>query len=197
MAKADLEPQPDPEPAAGTGSEDHGFTVRPAGRGDVDDFLEMWRRVVAEGIHVRSDAVRGTARQYRRMFRRGWTDDEVNLLAMSQGRVIGHLSATREQGASTRHLAFIGMAVAKEWRGRGVGSALMAEAIRWGRGVRIEKLALTVYPHNAAARALYRKFGFEEEGRLTGHSKKRVGYLDEIVMGLWLIPRPPSPEIPS
>jgi putative acetyltransferase len=50
-----------------------------------------------------------------------------------------------------------------------------------------------VYPDNQAARALYRKFGFEEEGRLTGHSKKRIGYLDEVVMGRWLIDRPASP----
>jgi ribosomal protein S18 acetylase RimI-like enzyme len=38
--------------------------------------------------------------------------------------------------------------------------------------------------------ALYRKFGFKEEGRLTGHSRKSIGYFDEIVMGLWLNARP-------
>ena len=60
------------------------------------------------------------------------------------------------------------------------------EAISWARAMGVEKLALSVYPHNDRAMALYRKFGFREEGRLTGHSKKRIGYLDEIVMGLWL-----------
>jgi RimJ/RimL family protein N-acetyltransferase len=43
-----------------------------------------------------------------------------------------------------------------------------------------------VYPHNEAARALYRKFGFEEEGRLIGQSRKSYGYEDEIVMARWL-----------
>jgi hypothetical protein len=38
---------------------------------------------------------------------------------------------------------------------------------------------------------LYRKFGFKEEGRLSGHSKKSIGYLDEIVMGLW-VSAPPT-----
>jgi len=66
----------------------------------------------------------------------------------------------------------------------------MDEAIRWARQFGVEKLALSVYPDNDAARALYRKFGFLEEGRLTGHSKKSIGYRDEIVMGLWLIERP-------
>jgi ribosomal protein S18 acetylase RimI-like enzyme len=50
----------------------------------------------------------------------------------------------------------------------------------------VEKISLTVYPHNEAARALYRKFGFEEEGRLVGQSKKSYGYEDEIVMARWL-----------
>ena len=90
----------------------------------------------------------------------------------------------------TRHVASLGMAVAPEWRGKGVGSALLAETIRWAKEMGVEKLALSVYPHNDAARALYRKFGFTEEGRLTGHSKKSIGYLDEIVMGLWVNARP-------
>jgi L-phenylalanine/L-methionine N-acetyltransferase len=105
--------------------------------------------------------------------------------------VIGHLNASREEGPMTRHVASLGMAVAPEWRGRGVGAALMQEVIRWAKEVGVEKLALSVYPHNEAAMALYRKFGFKEEGRLTGHSKKSIGYLDEIVMGLWVNSREP------
>jgi ribosomal protein S18 acetylase RimI-like enzyme len=62
----------------------------------------------------------------------------------------------------------------------------MTEAFRWARGAGIEKLALTVYPNNQRALNLYKKYGFVEEGRLTGHSKKAYGYEDEVVMGRWL-----------
>jgi putative acetyltransferase len=78
------------------------------------------------------------------------------------------------------------MSVSREWRGRGVGSSLLLEALRWAEWAGVEKVSLTVYPHNEAARALYRKFGFEEEGRLIGQSKKSYGYDDEIVMARWL-----------
>jgi putative acetyltransferase len=79
-----------------------------------------------------------------------------------------------------------------------VGSALMADAIRWAREMGVEKLALSVYPDNTRAREMYQRFGFVEEGRLTGHSKKAVGYRDEILMGLWLIPAPGTmPEPPT
>jgi len=52
---------------------------------------------------------------------------------------------------------------------------------------------LTVYPHNDAAIALYRRFGFVEEGRLVRHAKKSYGYEDEILMAVWLGPEP-APE---
>jgi putative acetyltransferase len=87
------------------------------------------------------------------------------------------------------------MMVAPDWRGRGVGSALMTEAVRWARETKVEKLALSVYPDNEAALGLYRRFGFEEEGRLSGHSRKRLGYFDEIVMGRWLTQRPGSESL--
>jgi putative acetyltransferase len=185
MATApETSPRPDP------GSWAAGFTIRPAEPSDAHSFLDMWRKVVAEGWFVRPDTVGRSERYYRRRyFRRTWTPDQVSLVAVAGERVIGHLTATREEGSVTRHVATLGMAVATDWRGRGVGSALMAEVIRWARAVGVEKLALSVYPGNQAALALYRKFGFREEGRLTGHSKKAVGYLDEIVMGLWLVDR--------
>jgi L-phenylalanine/L-methionine N-acetyltransferase len=181
---------PETAPVPGRGSPAADFTVRPGQPSDARSFLDMWREVVAEGWFVRTDSVSRSERHYRRrFFRRTWTPDHVSLVAVSGGRVVGHLTAAREEGMATRHVATLGMAVASDWRGRGVGSALMAEAIRWGRAVGVEKLALSVYPGNEAALALYRKYGFREEGRLTGHSKKAVGYLDEIVMGLWLVER--------
>ncbi len=48
----------------------------------------------------------------------------------------------------------INMAVAHEWRGRGVGSSLMEAAIEWARERGLHKLSLSVWPHNAATRSL-------------------------------------------
>lgn len=81
----------------------------------------------------------------------------------------------------------IGMMVAARWRGRGVGSALVAAAIEWARAQGMHKLSLSVFPHNAAAIALYRKFGFVEEGRRIKHLRRANGELwDLIDMGLLL-----------
>jgi RimJ/RimL family protein N-acetyltransferase len=61
------------------------------------------------------------------------------------------------------------------------------EAVTRARTAGAHKIALQVWPHNAAALALYERFGFRREGYLTGHYRRRSGELwDAVVMGLRL-----------
>jgi diaminopimelate decarboxylase len=160
--------------------------IRPATPLDAASFLDLYRDVAAEGRWIQTERVARPARFYRRRFRRSWTNAGANLVAVEEGRVVGSLSIRRDEHPATRHVASLGMFVAAAWRGRRVGTALMEEALRWAREQGVEKLELTVYPHNAAAIALYRRFGFTDEGVLSGHSRKPYGHEDEILMGLWL-----------
>jgi diaminopimelate decarboxylase len=163
-----------------------GVVVRPARPSDARSFLDMWKAVVAERRFVRTEHVRHRAWRYRRTFRRSWTPRQAWIVAVAGERVVGNVSISKEEHPVNSHVATLGMAVAAEWRGRGVGSVLMAESLRWAAENGVEKLALSVYPGNRAAIALYRKFGFVEEGRLVGHSKKSYGYEDEVVMARWM-----------
>jgi RimJ/RimL family protein N-acetyltransferase len=163
-----------------------GVRVRQAHPSDARSFVEMWREVVAEQRYVRSEEARRPARFYRRRFRQSWTDRDAQIVAVEGSRIVGHVSVQRESHPVARHVATLGIAVAADRRGGGVGSALLAEALRWAREVGVEKIVLSVYPHNTAAIALYRKFGFIEEGRLVRQSRKSYGYEDEILMARWL-----------
>jgi ribosomal protein S18 acetylase RimI-like enzyme len=107
-----------------------------------------------------------------------------DFVAEAAGEIVGQIHVD----ASGHGFGEIGMAVAREWRGKGVGSALMAEAIDWARERGLHKLSLSVFAHNDAAIALYRKFGFVEEGRRVKHYRRQSGELwDSIEMGLLLI----------
>ena len=163
-----------------------GVVIRPGRSRDARSFLAFWRAVVAEGRYVRSEQVAHPLRVYRARFRRSWTDNDAQIVAVIGDRVIGHLYIQREHHPVTRHIATLGIAVAAEFRGRGVGSALLLEAFEWARGVGVEKIVLSVYPHNVSAIAVYRRFGFVEEGRLARQSRKSYGYEDEILMACWL-----------
>jgi len=105
------------------------------------------------------------------------------LVAVAGAEIVGFLHVE-----PTRHgFGEVGMAIAREWRGCGVGSALLAAAIEWARERGLHKLSLGVFPHNAGAIALYRKFGFVEEGRRVKHYRRASGELwDALEMGLLL-----------
>ena len=111
-----------------------------------------------------------------------WTIDGT-IVAVAGPELIGLLNVE-----PSRHgFGEIGMAVAREWRGRGVGSALLAAAIEWARGRGLHKLSLGVFAHNTAAIELYRKFGFVEEGHRINQYRRASGELwDSIEMGLLL-----------
>jgi ribosomal protein S18 acetylase RimI-like enzyme len=159
--------------------------IRPAKPSDARAFLEFWTAIVAEERFVRSEEVHVPARAYRRRFRQR-SGLETHIVALEGGRLIGHVNVQRERHPVTHHVASLSIAVAADARGRGVGRRLMEEAIVWSKRVGIEKLVLSVYPHNEAAISLYRSFGFVDEGRLARHSRKSYGYEDEILMAVWI-----------
>jgi diaminopimelate decarboxylase len=163
-----------------------GIVFRPAQPRDARAFMSFWRAIVAEGGYVRTEEVDTPTRVYRARFRGSWSDREAQVMALDAGRVVGHVIVQREAHPVTRHVATLGIAVAADQRGRGIGAALMGEALRWAGSVGVEKIMLSVYPHNHAAIALYRRFGFVEEGRLVGHSQKSSGYQDEVLMSVWI-----------
>jgi diaminopimelate decarboxylase len=182
----DLDRLEAPWPAPVTAPAPPGVIVRPAEPWDAVSFLDLLRSVVAEGRFIRTERVTHTVRDAKRLFRRSRSHHQAFLLAVEGRRVVGWLSTMREDQSATRHVATLGMGVASDRRGMGVGSALLAEAVRWARSMGVEKLELSVYPDNRRAQALYRRFGFVDEGRLARHSKKSYGYEDEILMGMWL-----------
>jgi len=108
---------------------------------------------------------------------------EGGFVAVADGELVGQIHVMK-----SRHgYGEIGMMVAKDWRGKGVGTALMEAAIAWARAEGLHKLSLDVFPHNEAALGLYRKLGFVEEGRRVKHYRRRSGELwDCVEMGLLL-----------
>lgn len=168
-----------------------GVVVRVGRPRDAKSFLEAFRSVAEERRFIQTERVDRSPRFYRRRFRRPWSQSGAHLVAVEDDRVVGGLSIRRlDDHPATRHVATFGMFVVSSHRGRGIGAELLKEAIAWAERVAVLRIELTVYPHNDGARALYRKFGFVEEGRLVRHAKKSYGYEDEILMALWLGPTP-------
>jgi ribosomal protein S18 acetylase RimI-like enzyme len=108
---------------------------------------------------------------------------DTSIVAEAGGEIVGMLSV--EVGRFG--FGDLGMLVDAAWRGRGVGTALVQAGIERARAQGLHKLCLEVFSTNGAAIALYRKFGFVEEGVRVKQYRRASGELwDSIVMGLLL-----------
>lgn len=107
----------------------------------------------------------------------------VKLVALHEGEVIGNIGLEQYSRIRQRHVGSIGMGVAVQWQGRGVGSKLMAAVLEVADNwMNLHRVELTVFSDNEAAQGLYRKFGFETEGRLRNYAVRDGVYVDAISM---------------
>jgi putative acetyltransferase len=89
------------------------------------------------------------------------------------------------------HVRSLGIGIAEEWQGKGLGRRMMQRALDWADNwAGILRVELTVHADNERAMALYRSFGFVEEGRHRAYGMKNGRYIDALTMAR-LHPNPP------
>jgi L-amino acid N-acyltransferase YncA len=113
-------------------------------------------------------------------------DNDIQVYAVLGDSVVGWCDITRRKREVFAHTGSLGMGIVKPHRGKGIGSRMMEEVIKQARANGMEKICLEVYSHNTAGIALYKKFGFAEEGLKIKEVKMDGKYFDEYVMGLLL-----------
>ncbi len=88
----------------------------------------------------------------------------VHVVAVTNGEVLGWCDLRPKAAPTLRHSAVLGMGLVAACRGQGIGSRMLASTLElaWARGIR--RAELNVRSDNAPAIALYRRFGFVEEG---------------------------------
>jgi putative acetyltransferase len=165
-----------------------GFRVRRAEPKDAAALVALAEAVGSEPegwlISDRGWRSVGDERRYLRAVRRH--PDAAVFVAESEGRVVGRLSVARDPHPASRHVADLGLMVAAGERRRGIGWALLEQAVEWARASGVRKLELHVFPHNEPAIRLYERFGFAREGLRRAHYRRGSGYVDAILMAYWL-----------
>ncbi|MCJ9429215.1 GNAT family N-acetyltransferase [Kordiimonas marina] len=103
------------------------------------------------------------------------------------GTLVGMIDCWTDSRARVRHSTVFAMSVAADWRGCGVGRALLEAFIAWVKAHKsLRRIELHVHDDNARAIALYRRFGFALEGvrrRAVAYEDGRV--VDDQIMALW------------
>lgn len=110
-------------------------------------------------------------------------DDNIPLVACVRDEVVGHLALSVYMSPRRRHSGHFGIAVRDDWRGKGVGTALMEACVdladNW---LNLTRLDLRVYVDNEPAISLYKRFGFEIEGTHRRFAYRDGEYVDAHIM---------------
>jgi len=110
-------------------------------------------------------------------------------VAEEAGTVIGHAFLEPMGMTGNSHVFGLNIVVYPAHTNRGVGTALMATLMAWADAhPGLERIELFVRATNVRAIALYRKFGFAEEGCLSRRVRTPDGtFIDDLVMA-WTRP---------
>lgn len=111
--------------------------------------------------------------------------DDIQLVVRLDGRIVADASLHR-MPRRMHHRAELGISVARDYWGRGIGSALMEKLIAFARQQGIRQLELQVRSDNARAIGLYEKFGFRKLCRFPAFFRMGETDVDFDLMNLTL-----------
>lgn len=136
--------------------------------------------------------------RWRKMLEDNETPGNTNIVLVAEtGEQVMGIAGLHPIGPNLRrrHVMSLGITVAGHAQGQGVGKrlmeALMHYADQWGQVLRIE---LTVFSDNERAIALYRRFGFVQEGLHRAYALRDGAYADVLSMARF---HPNPPRLPA
>jgi GNAT superfamily N-acetyltransferase len=154
---------------------------------DVAAMVDLQRRVLAEGdwFITEPDELEDPIFEARAVVADAAERRGLALVARRRpgGPLLGWAWVSTGARRRTRHEGRLEMMVDRRARGQGVGRALLGAVVDRAPRAGFSRLALTVFAHNAVARALYTSLGFVEEGRRVGAYRFPDGSLrDDVLM---------------
>ncbi|MEM2739752.1 MAG: ribosomal protein S18-alanine N-acetyltransferase [Candidatus Bathyarchaeia archaeon] len=136
------------------------FRVRYGGIGDLDSIEEIERISFGDESYPRNIL--------RYLLKEGRT-----LIVEWNDVIVGYLSYVYLGSIAS----IVSVAIHPNYRGMGLGEALLREAIEDMKGLGVRKVLLEVKVDNMAAIKLYSRVGFKVDSILKGYYRGRDGYL--------------------
>lgn len=140
--------------------------IRPATEKDVPALARLLRAVADEEVHVAPPPGLSPATAesiWRAAVARAEVGGSAELVATVKGRIVGSGSIERG-GARQSHVGDLYLFLASDWREKGIGGKLLDALEAEAKRLRLEKISVTVFGGNAAARQLFESRGYVPEG---------------------------------
>jgi ribosomal protein S18 acetylase RimI-like enzyme len=153
---------------------------------DLDDLLDFINSLVEEEAPIlrtekisRIEEVEWLAKRLVSIEK----NEIIHLVAEVDGRVVAGGEIAKHRGHMS-HVGTLGIAVKNGYRRIGIATKLIETLIREGKRQGLKLIILDVYENNHHARALYRKLGFKEVGKVPKAVFWKGKYVGEIRMAL-------------
>ena len=116
-----------------------------------------------------------------------WADNlrsghTTTILAEVKGKLVGYASVHREPARWTREVGELRVNASPQFRGIGVGRALVAEAFSLGQALGLRKLCGMLTLDQSGARTAFERLGFRVEAFLHDWVRDRHGHTRDILV---------------
>jgi hypothetical protein len=139
-------------------------TLRPATPDDAAAIIAAVRSRAEERSYVLMDIYGKDAAAERAFLEKLDRSRNLFLVATVEGAVVGILALLDQPLCSGAPDALaVGVHLVREWRGRGIGSALLRYAVRWAVAHGFRRIEADIFTANERSLHLFRKAGFREE----------------------------------
>jgi RimJ/RimL family protein N-acetyltransferase len=138
--------------------------------------------IVADRKQTREEEARWLANQITGIER----GSIVSVVAEVRGRLTGNRSVTRGSYEDTKRHGYLGIAISKKHRDRGIGLEMMRTLVNESRKAGLKSIELEVFANNPRAIHVYERIGFKEAGRIPKKMLRNGKYIDSVVMAMEL-----------
>jgi phosphinothricin acetyltransferase len=157
------------------------YRMRLATPGDAEPICHIYNQGIEDRLATLETEMRTP--EERRQWMAARSARHPVIVAETDGEVVGwgSLNVFNPRHAY-RFVADFSVYVERDWRGKGVGTALLSRLIELGREHGFHKLVLSAFPHNKHGVALYEKLGFRAVGVYREQGLVDGRWMDTIVM---------------
>jgi RimJ/RimL family protein N-acetyltransferase len=141
------------------------------------DFLSFGKNEIEKSAECEAQLIQSTSA----------AENSVIIIAVANEEIAGFVTFNGGFRVRKKHSGDMGIAVRKQYWGKGIGNLLMEALIEWARNTKtVRKINLLTRTDNAAAISLYEKYGFTKEGILTRDVIINGIFYDSFSMGLFI-----------
>jgi RimJ/RimL family protein N-acetyltransferase len=158
-------------------------TLRPASPDDATAIIAAVRSSAQDRSYVLMEIYGKDAAAQRTYIERLDRGHNLFLVATVNDQIVGILALLDSLLCSLPGPALsLGVHIVREWRGRGIGSALLRYALRWAAAHGFAAVAADLFTTNERSLHLFQKAGFREEACQRRAVRVGAGAISEVIL---------------